>query len=186
MAKRGRKLEYNARTLKTAVDKYFKSISRTTVLTEAKATGVKDEYGHMTYEMVPVLNDNGDEVFRVDWIYPPSVEDLTIFLGITVQTWNNYCNEELHPEFFDTTSRAQGRLRAWNVRELLTRPGKDVRGITFNLQNNYGYSERREVELGERATKTVATAAMSSEEKWAVLQSLMEQADGEDEEADEQ
>lgn len=186
MAKRGRKTTYTPRRLASEVERYFKSITRTTVMTETKATGIKDEYGHMTFEQVPVLNDNGEEVQHVEWLYPPSVEDLAIFLGITPQTWANYCDKDLHPEFFDTTSRAQGRLRAWNARELLTRPGKDVRGIIFNLQNNFGYSEKREVELGEHATKAVTTANMSSEEKWQLLQSLMEQTDGEEEDTEEQ
>lgn len=176
MAKRGRKTTYTPRRLASEVERYFKSITRTTVMTEAKATGIKDEYGHMTFEQVPVLNDNGEEVKHVEWLYPPSVEDLAIFLGVTPQTWANYCDKDLHPEFFDTTSRAQGRLRAWNARELLTRPGKDVRGIIFNLQANYGYSEKREVDIGPKAASAVAHAGMSLDEKAELLASLMEQS----------
>lgn len=183
MAKRGRKTIYTPRKLEAEVERYFKSITRTSILTEAKATGVKDEYGHMTYKQVPVLNDNGEQVPKVEWLYPPSVEDLAIFLGITPQTWANYSNKDLHPEFFDTTSRAQGRMRAWNVRELLTREGKDVRGITFNLQNNYGFTEKREIDLGAGAAKAVTAASRSLDERTAMLAELIRQGvdDGDEE-----
>lgn len=183
MAKRGRKTTYTPKRLAAEVDRYFKSITRTSVLTEKKATGIKDENGHMTYHQVPVLNDNGEQVPKTEWLYPPSVEDLSIFLGITPQTWANYCREDLHPEFFDTTSRAQGRMRAWNVRELLTRPGKDVRGITFNLQNNYGFTEKREVDLAPNAAQAVSTASMALDERTAMLAELLRQGvdDGDEE-----
>lgn len=186
MAKRGRKRRYTAKELREQTDKYFRSISRTRSATEMLPTGEVDRYGHPVLEPKIILNDDGEEIRVTEYVLPPTMAGLCRYLGITHQTWANYCDGDKHPEFVETTTRARERMREWNEEQLLTRAGKDVRGIIFNLQNNYGYSERREVELGDRATKTVATANMSSEEKWAVLQSLMEQADGEDEEADEQ
>lgn len=186
MAKRGRKTIYTPKRLKEGTEKYFRSISRTKPATELLPTGEVDRYGHPILEPKEILNDDGERIMMTEYILPPTVAGLCRYLDITHQTWANYCDEKLHPEFVDATTRARERMRAWNEEQLLTRAGKDVRGIIFNLQNNYGYHEKREVELGERATKTVTTANMSSEEKWAVLQSLMDQADGEDEETDEQ
>ena len=33
-------------------------------------------------------------------------------------------------------------MHAYLEQEMLTRPGKDLKGILFNLENNYGYSEK--------------------------------------------
>ena len=77
------------------------------------------------------------------------------------------------------------RMKAWNEHEMLTRPGKDLKGILFNLTNNYGYSEKKEVELGERATKTVTAASIPLEERQAMLRELMQEFEHDgDEDAD--
>ena len=60
-------------------------------------------------------------------------------------------------------------MRAWNQMQLLTREGKDLKGIIFNLENNYGYSEKRQVELGERASRAVSAAGMTMEERQELL-----------------
>ena len=55
--------------------------------------------------------------------------------------------------------------------QLLTR--KDVKGIVFDLQNNYGYHDKKEIELGGRAAKAVTAASMPLEERQSVLEELM-------------
>lgn len=67
------------------------------------------------------------------------------------------------------------RMKQWNEHELLTRSGKDLKGIIFNLQNNYGYSEKREVELGGRATKAVTAAGVPLDEREQLLRELMQE-----------
>lgn len=137
--------KYDAKGLEKAVNKYFKSITRDIDLTEPKPTGQKDKQGHMIYEQVPVKNNLGKQVTVTEYIVPPSVMDLAAFLGIHRSTWDNYCDQEKHPEFFDTTTRAMGRIHAYLVRESLTRQGKDLKGVLFNLENNFGYKERMEL-----------------------------------------
>lgn len=131
--------------LERAINRYFKSITREVVLTEKKSTGEKDKDGHMIFEDVPIKNGLGQEMKVTEYIIPPSVYELCLFLKISESTWNNYCDPTKHPEFLGPTTRARGRMRAWNERELLTRSGKDLKGIIFNLENNYGYKERLDV-----------------------------------------
>ena len=60
----------------------------------------------------------------------------------------SYDSRHYSPEFAEITEGVKARMQAWNERELLTRPGKDVKGIIFNLQQNYGYGgEKHEMEL---------------------------------------
>lgn len=136
----------SAEKLRKDVEKYFKSITRTITMTEKKSTGVKDKDGHWIYEDVPIKNALGKEVAVTQYIIPPSVFDLCRFLKISESTWENYCNPDKHPEFLGTTTYVWGRMRAWNLEQLLTRQGKDLKGIIFNLENNYGYSEKHSLE----------------------------------------
>lgn len=55
-----------------------------------------------------------------------------------------YADPDKHPELAGIVEEARERMRAWNERELVTRPGKDVRGIIFNLQANYGCGVKAE------------------------------------------
>lgn len=137
--------KYDEKTLARAVGRYFKSITREVVLTERKPTGQRDKMGHEIYEEVPVKNALGKEVTVTEYLVPPNVLDLAAFLGIHKSTWENYCNHEKYPEFFDSTERALGRIHAYLIRESMTRQGKDLKGILFNLENNFGYKERMEL-----------------------------------------
>ena len=137
--------KYTARTLKKAVEEYFKSITREVVMTENKPTGEKDKMGHMIYETVEIVNSLGEKMVITEYLVPPTVGGLSDYLGIHRDTWNDYCNHEKHPEFSDTTTYAQGRIHAYLEREMLTRQGKDLKGVLFNLENNFGYKERHEI-----------------------------------------
>lgn len=135
----------SAKSFDKAVEEYFQSITRLVTVTEKKATGQRDKQGHVIYEDAKVINALGKEVIVTEYIVPPSVYDLCQFLGISESTWNNYCDPGKHPEFLGTIARARGRMRAWNEHQLLTRSGRDLKGIIFNLENNYGYKQRLEV-----------------------------------------
>ena len=140
--------KYTAKKLREKVEAYFASITRQRELTEPKATGYRDEKGHMIYEDVPILNSLGEPVMVTEYVVPPTVGDLSAFLGIHRDTWHDYCDREKHPEFSDTTTRARGRIHAYLEREVLTRSGKDLKGVLFNLENNFGYKEHLEVTSG--------------------------------------
>lgn len=129
--------KYTPGALKKAVEKYFKSISREVPVTERKATGKKDAYGHDVFTDVPVRNGLGEEMFRTEYLVPPTVLGLCLYLGIHRDTWNSYCN---NPAYSDTTTHARGRMQCWREEALHTR--KDVRGLIWDLENNYGYREQ--------------------------------------------
>ena len=134
--------KYTPEELENAVRQYFKSITRKRKLTEPVPTGQKDKMGHEIYRQEPVRNMLGKEVFVTEYLVPPTVGDLAAALGIHRDTWNEYCKQE---EFSDTTTYAQGCIHAYLERELLTRSGKDLKGVQFNLENNFGYKERMEL-----------------------------------------
>lgn len=141
----GAEKKYTPTTLKKAVDRYFKSITRKVPLTEQVPTDQKDKDGHVIYKTVPLTNQLGEQIVLEQYVVPPSVGDLAIFLGIHRSTWTDYCDEKKHPEFSDTTTYARGRMHAYLERESLTRQGKDLKGVLFNLENNYGYREKTDI-----------------------------------------
>jgi len=143
----GAKKKYSAAGLGKAVDKYFRSISREKIYTEAVATGRKDSMGHEIYEQKPVLNGLGEELTVVEYLVPPTVGGLSAFLGVHRSTWNAWCDSARYPEYQEVTQDAMSRIHAYLELESLTRPGKDLKGVLFNLENNYGYKERTKVEV---------------------------------------
>lgn len=166
--------EYTPEKLERAVNKYFQSITRRVVRKEMVPTGEMDSKGHMIYEQRPVINSLGKETEIIEYILPPSVTDLCQALGIHRSTWANYCDHQTHPEFTDITEQARERIRAWNERELLTRPGKDIRGIIFNLQNNCGCGgEKHEMESGPDARRAMCGTPVS--ERSAMLKELLDE-----------
>ena len=146
MAGRPRAYESNEK-LRKAVDKYFASITREKTLTEKKETDQLDKYGHVIYEDVPIINRLGKPVTVTEFVYPPTIADLCDFLHIEHSCWANYANPDKHPEFVETITYVRGRMRDWNEKELLMREGKNINGIIFNLENNYGYRERTQVSV---------------------------------------
>ena len=172
----GRPRKYTRKSLAEAVERYFASITRIVTMTELVETGERDNKGHKIFERRPIINSLGEEAKAEEYIVPPTVGSLCQYLEIHRSTWAEYCDPEKHPEFSDTTTRARGRLRAYLEQQLLIR--KDVKGIIFDLQNNHGYSEKRQVELGERASKAVSANAMSMSEKKELLEEIAREFGG--------
>ena len=161
----------SAAALDKAVKAYFASISRTVTAKEEYDTGERDENGHRIYAARDILNDAGEPIRYTEYVIPPSVGDLSEFLHIHRSTWNEYSDAKKHPEFSDTTTWARGRLRAWNERELVTR--KDVKGIIFNLQNNYGMNASEEADQAKNGDGGISAAALSLSEKLALIDEVL-------------
>ena len=164
--------KYTAASLKRGVDEYFRKISRTVTLKEQCNTGRKDGWGHWVYEMRDVVNDQGETVTTREFALPPTVGGLCAHLGIHRSTWADYCDGDAHPEFAGITEYARDVMRDYLETALLTRGGKDLRGVIFSLQNNFGYRERHEMELGPRSAKAVASAGLTMEEREALLREM--------------
>lgn len=136
------------KALRKAVEAYFDSITREKAVTEMVPTGRTDRYGHPILEPKEVVNRLGQPVMVEEFLIPPSWGDLAAFLGVHRSTLTAWCNESDYPEFSDTAMWARGRIHAYLERESLTRDGKDLKGVLFNLENNFGYKERLEVQGG--------------------------------------
>lgn len=141
--KPGRPREYTPEELAKAVAKYFASITRRVPVTEEVATDKRDAYGHVVYEKQPVCNALGKELYREEFLVPPTVLGMCLYLDIHRDTWNSYCKD---PEYSDTATYVRGRMQCWREEQLLTR--KDIAGIKFDLENNYGYREKQQIHVG--------------------------------------
>jgi hypothetical protein len=160
----------SGKMLAEAIDAYFASISRTVEAKEEYDTGEKDADGHKIYDSRPILNDAGERIRCLEFVVPPTVGGLCAHLGIKLRTWDEYCDREKHPKFLDITEEARGRLRAWREEQLLTR--KDVKGIIFDLQNNYGYCAKKKPEVKPAAAKKVKAVKMSMGDKMTMLREI--------------
>lgn len=134
----GRCKKYRSdKALREAVTEYFNSISRIRTVMEECETEKKDAYGHFVKELRPVTNDKGEPIQEREYVIPPTVGGLCTYLGISRQTWAEYCRSTENPQFAETTAWARGILLGYLEQQLLTRSGKDTKGVIFSLQNNY-------------------------------------------------
>ena len=148
----------SANALSKAVNQYFRSI--------CYEDYVRDAQGR------PVLNLDNEPIRHVFFAVAPTIPAMCLRLGITPRTWRNYCDENKHPEFAKVTSMTMAVLEAWLANESVTRE-KSLQGILFNLKNNYGWTDKQEIELGEKTRQTIKTHdALSLEEKIAYLSQM--------------
>lgn len=150
----GRPKKYTKKSLKEAIDGYFESISYT--------SHVRDALGRT------ICNDSGEPIKMIVYAVAPSITGLCLHLGIDRSTWQNYCDKKIHPEFHKITSEARAKIEAWLEQELNTRE-KNVQGIIFNLQNNYGWKDKKEIGLDESTRESVAAAKISLADKIAAI-----------------
>lgn len=101
----------------------------------------------------------------MQYVVPPSIAGLCLQLGIDRSTWQNYADPALHPELADVAAEARARIEAYLEQELLTRE-KGLQGIIFNLQNNYGWRQKQEVELGEKTRSSMGPVRCALQTSW--------------------
>lgn len=165
--------------LRRGVEGYFAGISRVERVTEEVNTGRLDKYGHFVKELREAKNEAGEPVLERKYYVPPTVGGLCAHLGISRETWSRYCDREENPQFAEITQWAREMLLEWREKELLRRGGKHIRGLLFDLQANYGLSEKRTVELGPQAARAVTEGrALTLEEREALLREIAEEFGG--------
>lgn len=145
---------YTAKALETAVNEYFNGISY--------SAPIVDESGK------PVRNELGNPVIKVEFITPPSITGLCLQLGITRRTWSNYGRDD---KLGRIVERARARIELYLEEQLMTRT-KGVTGVIFNLQANFGWRQRQEVELGERAARSMELSGVPLSERRALLEEM--------------
>ena len=163
-----------SKALMRQVRQYLDSISRTVDVTELQPTGEVDKKGNPICERKPVYNDRGEIIRTREYVIPPTLTGICLHLGITPGKWKQWCDHQTYPELEEATEWVTGILQAWSEEQLLTR--KDVKGVVFHLQNNYGYAQKVEVEAGPQ---TRAAQSLTAQEKLALLQELWEEGQGE-------
>ena len=128
-------------------EKYFASISRVEVVTDAKGK--------------PILNSLDKEVEEVFWLKKPSMGGLADFLGITDRTLRNYEQDEsLGP----VLEWAKGVCKSWLMDQVTNPAIKNVKGTIFVLENCYGMKEQVAVEhSGERIEEYLARLEAGAE-----------------------
>lgn len=152
MAARGAPKKYTAKTLKKAVEDYFAAITREKIVTEPVPTGRLDDYGHPIFQDQPVKNSLGSWVMVTEYLVPPSIGALATALGIHRSTWDNWHDQETYPEFQEIVTWADDKILAWKEEQVLTRPGKNLKGIIWDLDNNHGYYRKRSEENRSKDT----------------------------------
>lgn len=125
----GRPKKYTARTLAKAVERYFAEISYTMPL--------RGEDGR------PLRNGLGDEISVQRYAAAPSITALCLRLGIDRGTWASYARA---PETAEICREAKTKVEAFLEQELVTRD-KNVQGVIFSLQNNYGWKQKEQREV---------------------------------------
>lgn len=162
MAGSGRPMKYTAAEFDAAVERYFRSIARTEVVTE-RVTEMVD--GKVIEHAVEVRNDEGEPMMRSRWLKPPSITGLCLALEIDRSTWQHYADAKKYRGHAAVCERARMRIECY-LEELLSTKEKSVQGIIFNLQANY-WSREKMAEAEEREASAIE--GMSMAEKMALI-----------------
>ena len=97
-----------SKALRTAAEEYFHSISRTVEVTEMVPTGEMDSKGHAVLEPQKVTNDRGEVIRTREFLVPPTVVGLCLYLGVHRATWARWCDHQAHPELEEKVRRTLG------------------------------------------------------------------------------
>lgn len=159
----GRPKSYTPAALRTAVNKYFSSISREREIWEKVPDG-ETEDGKPKFKNVQVINALGKPATEIQYFVKPSIAGLCSYLHIHRDTWNSYCHDE---EYHDICAAASGEIEAYLCSQLGN--GKGDSGIIFNLTHNYNWKNRVEIEAGEHTRKAVSNIPQTIEEKLKFL-----------------
>lgn len=144
----------SAKALRTAVDRYFRSICyRETVTREVPVledrefvrngervtlqVPVLDKYGHVLMSVEPVMRGK-KALTREVWVRPPSLPDLLESIGVSRDTWARMCAT---PALADECARAGGRIEIYNIQRL---DSTNANGAKFHLERKFGWGENEE------------------------------------------
>ena len=143
----------NAQAFTRACEKYFNSISRMEILCDGAGDAL--------------LNDLGEAIKLRRYFEPPSILGLCLYLDIQHSTFLEYSHRE---DYADTITRAHARIECYLSNEVTTRE-KSISGVIANLQHNYGWSNKSEIELAPATRDRINLEAMSLTEKMRMLAS---------------
>jgi hypothetical protein len=119
-------------------------------------------------EMAPLIDAYFDECDRIG--EPYTVVDLALAVGFSSrQTLLDYAAK---PEFADTIKRAKSRIEGQRCRDLVRVDTRNSNGIKFDLTNNFGYTERQEIDHTTKGEAIPFTRDNLTAEELALLRKL--------------
>ena len=75
-------------------------------------------------------------------MYAPTMSGLALSLGVDRKTITNYANKD---EFFPAIKKARARVEVALEQRLY---GNNVTGLIFNLKNNFGWTDKQDLSIG--------------------------------------
>lgn len=156
----GRHKKYEtAAKLSRAVNEYFDAISYELPYTNEDGT--------------PICNLDGEEIILVKYITPPSLQELCLHLKIDKSTWENYSH---NPLFAEICADAKLKVEAYLTEQVNTRDRPQ--GVIFNLENNFDWRKKSEVEVGEKTREAMRLSSLTIEEKQKLLEGTVAEITG--------
>jgi len=123
--------------LQEQIDDYFKSCYRKKQFKQIE----KDEDGNKFIVYVDEKDKDGEPIY--ERIRPFTITGLAVHLNTTRKVLLDYENSG-QEEFRNTIKRAKQIIENYTEESLHT--GSNVAGIIFNLKNNYGWVDKKEVD----------------------------------------
>lgn len=129
---------WTPKAILAGVERYLASISRMVPITEEIETEERDDYGHKVKRRVPVRNQLGEEMSRLEFVLQPTVTDLCLHLGISRSTWYAWMGDAEEEGAAPELVRAGSLMRSFLDRENLRIGG--LRGVENALNWDHGVS----------------------------------------------
>lgn len=106
---------------------------------------IKEYFEECMNYKVTKYNDMG-EPYEVNIPQIPTVEGLSLMLGIDRKTLHNYSKEEGYEQFFHTVKTAKDYILAFKVDSLVNGRGC-LPGLIFDLKNNHQFADKVETDV---------------------------------------
>lgn len=138
----GRPLKYTPEEINQKIDEYMKSCWRYK----------RDMYGN-------AIKDKETNQYVLEQYKPYTMTGFAVYIDSSRETLNEYSNKE---EFVDAIKRIKEICHAYAEESLFV--GKNPTGAIFNLKNNYGWTDKTELDLGNKDNKPFEVTNLTDEE----------------------
>lgn len=164
VGKRGKPRKYKtAAAFGKAVETYFDAITRERKLTEWVDSGERTNKGKPVMVERDVLGIDGKPVMVVEYIVPPTLTALMVTIGLSKSMWHEYKQKD---GYLEVCEAAKLICESYLEEQSIIRD--NPRGVIQNLMSNYGWTQSKEVELGDK-TRAVLAQDMTMEEKLQLI-----------------
>lgn len=161
---RGRPRSYTAEEFREAVEKYYESVTYEEPVYRIEETGEFSQRGKPILTRVPVMVQKDGELVqavKTGFIEPPTVQGMCLAIGIHKTTFDHY---EEWEGYRDTCLWWRLICESYAASLLMTKEG-NVQGVMFNLKNNYGWTDKQEVQVSGGIEKYLEKIAEDNDGK---------------------